>query len=113
MQERIVSGMHLLAGRVYLDILQDPLKIIDEGKLLTDNTVIKDTGSSAYQLLMAIGIIGVVCSLVLAGIRLSFARNSRSRSEVKKSIGATLLIAIVMFGFVGLLGLILEVVNSL
>ena len=113
MLERMMMGLRLLTRTAPFGIQQDPLKIIDDEKLITENPVMRGLGASSYQLLMAIGIIGVVCSLILAGIKLSFTRNSRSRNEVKKSIGTTLLIAIVLFGFVGLLGMILEVIHSL
>ena len=113
MPERIVRGLRLLAGAAPFGIQQDPLKILDDGNLITQNPVMRSAGASAYQLLMAIGIIGVVCSLILAGIKLGFTKNSRSRNEVKKSIGTTLLIAVVLFGFVAILGMILEIVNSL
>jgi len=93
-------------------INKDPFSYIGDNKL-SDNTAVKNTAMSFYQLMIVIGVIGVMVSLTLIGYKLMFSKSGSENGEAKKNIITKLIIAIGVFGFVGILGMIFEITKSL
>lgn len=88
----------VLSSKNPFDILQD--------SYITKNDTFRDNAASAYQLLLVIGIIGLVTSLIMIGLKLSINKNSSKRSEEKSKLGFKIWLGILFFSFVTLMGYI-------
>lgn len=76
------------------------------------NTV-KETGQSAYQLMLVIGVVGLVLAIMAAGLCVAFGKNANKRSE---NIGWILWIAIggiIFFGGLTILSILKQIGGSL
>ena len=80
---------------------------------ITDDRTIRETSVSAYQLFMTIGIIGLVFTLIITGVRLALNKNSNKRSQIKSTIGFKTWLALGFFGFTTFAGMIYNVIMSL
>lgn len=88
---------------------KDPFSYFRFG--ITDNAAIKGTVNSLYSLLMAIGIVGLLITLVIIGIRL-MSPNSAKRAEAMEEMKWKVLIAVVLFGMTGIIGAVLAMAEA-
>lgn len=88
---------------------KDPFSYFRFG--ITDNAAIKGTVNSLYSLLMAIGVVGLLITLVIIGIRL-MSPNSAKRAEAMEEMKWKVLIAVVLFGMTGIVGAILALAEA-
>lgn len=77
------------------------------------STEAQGTVVSFFRLCQAIGAIGVVCTLIASAIMLIVTKNGRKREEAKTNMGHKIIVGICVFGAVGLIGRIAEIVLSL
>lgn len=88
---------------------KDPFSYFRFG--ITNNAAIKGTVNSLYSLLMAIGVVGLLITLVIIGIRL-MSPNSAKRAEAMEEMKWKVLIAVVLFGMTGIVGAILALAEA-
>ena len=88
---------------------KDPFSYFRFG--ITDNAAIKGTVNSLYSLLMAIGVVGLLITLVIIGIRL-MSSNATKRAEAMEEMKWKVLIAVVLFGMTGIVGAILALAEA-
>ena len=88
---------------------KDPFSYFRFG--ITDNAAIKGTVNSLYSLLMAIGVVGLLITLVIIGIRL-MSPNSAKRAEAMEEMKWKVLIAAVLFGMTGIIGAVLAMAEA-
>jgi hypothetical protein len=88
---------------------KDPFSYFRFG--ITDNAAIKGTVNSLYSLLMAIGVVGLLITLVIIGIRL-MSPNSAKRAEAMEEMKWKVLIAVVLFGMTGIIGAVLAMAEA-
>ena len=88
---------------------KDPFSYFRFG--ITDNAAIKGTVNSLYSLLMAIGVVGLLITLIIIGIRL-MSPNSAKRAEAMEEMKWKVLIAVVLFGMTGIVGAILALAEA-
>ena len=88
---------------------KDPFSYFRFG--ITDNSAIKGTVNSLYSLLMAIGVVGLLITLVIIGIRL-MSPNSAKRAEAMEEMKWKVLIAVVLFGMTGIIGAVLAMAEA-
>ena len=88
---------------------KDPFSYFRFG--ITDNAAIKGTVNSLYSLLMAIGVVGLLITLVIIGIRL-MSPNSAKRAEAMEEMKWKVLIAVVLFGLTGIIGAVLAMAEA-
>lgn len=74
---------------------------------------LKDTGASAYQLMMVVGAIGLVFSTIALGISIAATKNSSKKSENKSHLPAIAGGGMLVFGAIALVGLIQSIAQSL
>lgn len=78
---------------------------------VTEEEVIRETGASFYHLLETLGIIGIVLTFIVCGIRLAFAPKGQELGEVKKRLQTEAVIAVTLFGFVFLVGTVMDILQ--
>ena len=88
---------------------KDPFSYFRFG--ITDNAAIKGTVNSLYSLLMAIGVVGLLITLVIIGIKL-MSPNSAKRAEAMEEMKWKVLIAVVLFGMTGIIGAVLAMAEA-
>mgnify|MGYP001625496943 CR=1 FL=1 len=90
----------------------DPFSYLQFGinSLSTDSNI-RGTVASAFQLLSAIVMIGLVITIVLAGIKIASAPPSK-RADALSEIGTKLLVGISLFGSTTAISMIYRVVAS-
>ena len=88
---------------------KDPFSYFRFG--ITDNAAIKGTVNSLYSLLMAIGVVGLLITLVIIGIRL-MSPNSAKRAEAMEEMKWKVLIAVLLFGMTGIIGAVLAMAEA-
>lgn len=88
---------------------KDPFSYFRFG--ITDNAAIKGTVNSLYSLLMAIGVVGLLITLVIIGIRM-MSPNSAKRAEAMEEMKWKVLIAVVLFGMTGIIGAVLAMAEA-
>lgn len=88
---------------------KDPFSYFRFG--ITDNAAIKGTVNSLYSLLMAIGVVGLLITLIIIGIRL-MSPNATKRAETMEEMKWKVLIAVVLFGMTGIVGAILALAEA-
>ena len=93
-------------------INKNPFSYIEDNTI-SDNKAMRNTAMSFYQLMIVFAVIGTMTSLTFAGYKLMFAKSGNDTSEAKKSILIKMLLQVMVFGFVGILGIIFEVTKSL
>lgn len=77
------------------------------------NTTIEETGYSGYNLLMTIGVLGLVFSFIILGINYAFTKNSSKKSENKSQLGNICIAGIFIFGALTLAGLIKSITDKI
>lgn len=64
---------------------------------------IKDTASSAYQFLIAVGIVGLVCSMIFIACLLVIKKNGSEVHEVKDQVKSVIMAALILFSAASLI----------
>lgn len=75
------------------------------------NEAIRGTAASAYQLFMSIGAIGLLITLIVIGIKLSFGGASK-RAEALDDMKWKVLTAVVLFSMTMIVSWILNIASS-
>ena len=88
---------------------RDPFSYYHFG--ITENAAIKGTVNSMYSLFMAVGVIGLLLTVVLIGMKL-MSQNPSKRAEALEEMKWKVLIAIVIFGMTGFIGTVLSMVAA-
>lgn len=99
----------------YFNILaseRDPFKILDGGGV-SRNPQLRDNAASAYNLFLVIGIIGLVVTLIISGLRFAWTKNSSKRSGIKENLGSKAIAAIIFFSFITIISLVYGVIKKL
>jgi hypothetical protein len=74
---------------------------------------VKETGGSAYKLVMAIGVVGVLLSIVISGLCIALGRNANKRSENITTLLYVGIGGIVIFGAMAILGILQSIGGNL
>lgn len=114
----LITKFRSICAYISASILMDTDLDLDPYSYLKDNTIVendtlKHTGFEIYQLLMVIGIIGMMLSLITCGIMLMLARKGSKLEESKHRIMGTVIIGFVIFAFPFFLGVVMKMANSL
>ena len=88
---------------------KDPFSFYKFG--LTDNAAIRGTVNSLYSLFLTIGVVGILLTILLVGVKL-MSQSPQKRAEALEEMKWKVLIAIILFGMSGVIGAILRVVSS-
>ena len=75
------------------------------------NEAVRGTAASAYQLFMTVGAIGLLITLILAGIKLSFGGASK-RAEALDDMKWKILTAVILFSMTMIVSWILNITGS-
>lgn len=109
LDEIIIKGSILLAT---ISENTHPLDDILVSNKLSSDANIRGTAASFYKLFEVIGIIGIVLSIMICGIAF-YRKDARKRQEAKSNLMIKFIIAIAIFGFAWLVGVILNITTSL
>lgn len=71
---------------------------------LTDT--VKETGNSMYKLFMAIGVVGLLISLIICGLLIAVSTNANKRSEHISHLIMICVGGILIFGAISIVGLL-------
>lgn len=80
---------------------------------VTDNNVIRQTASSFYDVMQTIGLTGVAIMIMIAAIRMMFAKKGNKLEEAKNQIAVQTVIGIVICAFTWVIGTIFSITKSL
>lgn len=89
----------------------DPFSLLSNNNISND-TNLRGTFASFYQLLKVVGIIGIIASIVICGLKLS-SKVATTREEGKNQLLTKGIISIAIFSFIGILGMILDVLAGI
>ena len=78
---------------------------------ISDNAALQGTVNSAYSLFMAIGVVGLLLTIILVGIKL-MSSNPSKRAEALEEMKWKALIAVLIFGMTTVISTILSVVST-
>lgn len=78
---------------------------------VSDNATLQGTVNSTYNLFMAIGVVGLLLTLILIGLKL-MSSNPSKRAEALEEMKWKALIAIILFGMTTLISTILSIVST-
>lgn len=78
---------------------------------ISNNPALRGTVSSAYSLFMAIGVVGLLLTIILVGIKL-MSSNPGKRAEALEEMKWKVIIAILLFGMTTVISTILSVVST-
>lgn len=87
----------------------NPFNYLEFG--ISNNAALRATVNSGYNLLMTIGVIGLLLTFILIGIKL-MSSNPGKRAEALDDMKWKALIAIILFSIPTLIGTIMRVVAS-
>lgn len=79
---------------------------------ISDNETIRQTATSAYGLFFVIGLLGLITTTMITGIKFAMYKNANKKSEIKSSIGFKTWLALGFFSFLFIIGTIYKIVNS-
>ena len=74
---------------------------------------VKDTGASAYQLFLAVGIIGLLFSIILVGFSFATNKNAAKKEENKSHLLWIAVGGIIIFGAMAILSLLQNMGSNL
>lgn len=103
----------LCVSRAYADSFGFLTEPGDGGAFRDITETVKKTGASAYNLMLVIGIIGLVLSTVVLGVSFSMTKNATKKSENKSHLPSIALGAILIFGAISLIGLVQTIATGL
>lgn len=92
--------------------LQDPFKILKKDNI-SENSQLRNNAASAYKFFLVMGIIGLVVTLIISGLRLAFSKDASKKSEVKSGLGNKTVAALIFFSFVSLIGIVYGLIVNL
>ena len=75
------------------------------------HAAIRGTVNSLYSLFLTIGVVGILLTILLVGVKL-MSQSPQKRAEALEEMKWKVLIAIILFGMSGVIGAILRVVSS-
>lgn len=82
----------------------------DGNKTFDDVTAkVKDTGNSMYRLMMAIGVVGLVLSIISGGLMIALTQNANKRSEHIGHFVWIVIGGVAIFGAITLIGIIKDI----
>ena len=84
---------------------KDPFSYINKG--ISGNSAVTGTVNSAYSLMMAIGVVGILITIVLTGIKLMSSKPQK-RAEALDELKWKAIIAIMLFSMPLLIGVIIK-----
>ena len=103
-----------LTIRVLAEVETDPFKILRDGYGFATDETVRGAGQSFYQLMMVLGVIGILSSILIGGLILAInSKNGNNRQEAKHSLFVKCGIAVLIFGFTGILGMVLEIIGQI
>lgn len=109
-------GALLPTMSVYADTKENEWDFLkDEGNGTFDSmtTTVKETGASGYKLIMAIGIVGLVFSIVITGLSLAANKSPQKRDENKTHLLWICAAGILIFGAMTFVGFLKTIAVSL
>jgi hypothetical protein len=90
--------------------MKDPFDFLKfSNSSISQNSDIRGTVGSAYKLFMAIGVIGILVSIVIFGLTIAFAKPQK-RAEAIDEMKWKVLIAIVLFAMTSVVGWVMGAV---
>lgn len=89
----------------------DPFSLLGKTKISSDANI-RGTFTSLYQFLKVIGIIGIFVSIIVCAIQIA-STNANKREEGKRHLQTKGAIAIAIFSFIGILGIILDIIGGI
>lgn len=90
----------------------DPFdKLQDIG--VSDNSMLQENAASAYNFFLVIGIIGLAITVSYCGLKIAWNHQAAKKSEAKSELGFKIWLALGLFSFSFLLGIVLELAQSL
>lgn len=89
---------------------KDPFDYLQFGQSSNEN--IRATVASSYQLIMAVGVIGLVVTFIVIGVTLAVS-GPEKRAEALQELKWKVIIAIVFFSMITLLSFVLKIVGSI
>lgn len=95
-----------------IKIDMDPFSYLNRNEI-SNNESLRNGAMSFYQLMMIVGVFGVVVSLLVGACKLLMAQKGNSVADAKKEIVVKMFIGIIIFGFVSILGIVFEIASSL
>lgn len=69
-------------------------------------TTVKETGNSMYKLVMAVGVVGVLLSVIICGLLIAVGTNANKRSEHIGHLVMIMVGGILIFGAVSIIGML-------
>lgn len=109
LDEIIIKGSVMLAT---INENTHPLDDILISNKLSSDSNLRGAAASFYRLMSVIGITGIALSITICGIAL-YRKDARKRQEAKSKLMIKCIIAIAIFGFAWLAGVILNITTSL
>lgn len=106
-----LAGVRNTVWQCLLEMDMDPFSYIKKNDV-SDNEAIRGTGASAYQLLMAVAIVGLAVTIVICGIRYGLGKKGKSLEEAKHRFLIEVLIGSCIFGFIFLTGTVMTIINN-
>lgn len=90
----------------------DPFSYLEFGaNSLSSDANMRGTVASAFQLLLALGIIGLMVTVIIAAIRIAFAPPAK-RAEALSDIGTKVIVGICLFGATTIISTIYYIVTN-
>lgn len=77
----------------------------------SNNAVIRGTVNSGYKLMLTIGIVGILVTLILAGIKL-MSSNHQQRAEALEDIKWKVIVSVILFSIPTIIGLMMSLAGS-
>lgn len=92
--------------------MQNPFDYLDFGSGdLTRSEEIQNTMGSAYQLFLAIGLLGIFVSLVTFGLTIALS-GPQKRAEALEELKWKVIASVALFGMSSILGMVLKIAAS-
>ena len=95
-------------NKILTNINLDPWSYLGKNAI-SENQALQGTASGAFQLMITIGIIGIMATIIFAFINMG-SENSKKREEGKSLLSSKIVVGILLFGLVGILGLVFEII---
>ena len=101
----VSSGFPVFAGNEESTSTYDYNWLNGEGNGTFDDLTgtVKDTGASIYKLLLAVGVVGLICIVIVCGIKLA-AAGSGKRAEAIEQLIWVFIGGIIVFGSLSIIG---------
>ena len=112
-----MSGVLLTTNRAVIQLAggtlnTQPFYYLQVGNEVATDANMRGTVASSYKLFLAIGVIGIVTTLIIGGLTIASAPASR-RAEVLHEILGKMLIGIVLFSLPTIISFIMQIATAL